>query len=441
LYEEKFSKKIVQYTLLTYFSLNFINNLAKVGKKLEKEISNLKKASKLKYDTDYASINLPFDDVSNVKKIVREKIRLKPEYIVLIGIGGSNLGAIAVFEAVLGKLYNQMSAKTKFLFLDTVDSDSVENIQRVVEPVLRDGKNILVNVVTKSGGTTETISNYLVMLKLLRKYKKDYKKYIVVTTGKDSNLWKIANDEGFSLLEIPEKVGGRYSVFSSVGLFPLALLGIDIDNLLKGAAIMQQRCLMQFNNNPAATSAAIHYILNLPMSNLFLFSNDLESVGKWYKQLMGESIGKEFTKKGKKVNNGITPTVSIGSTDLHSMAQLYLGGPYNRLMTFVRMHHNFSLVKVPVYDKYSKLVENIQGKRLKDIMNAILYGTEEAFKKGKRPFIEIIMPDKSEYSIGQFLQMKMMEIMYLAYLMDVNPFDQPNVEHYKKETKKILKNS
>jgi len=153
---------------------------------------------------------------------------------------------------------------------------------------------------------------------------------------------------------------------------------------------------------------------------------------------MGESIGKEFNKYGKKVFSGITPTVSIGSTDLHSMAQLYLGGPYDKFTTFVRIERNNSSIKTPNLEEYSALVDKIQDKSLREMMDAIFEGIKIAFKKEKRPFTEITLPDKSEYSIGQLLQFKMMEIMYLGFLLDVNPFDQPNVEMYKTETRKIL---
>ncbi len=252
----------------------------------------------------------------------------------------------------------------------------------------------------------------------------------------------MAAEKGFDVLEIPKKVGGRFSVFSSVGLFPLGLIGINFDELLSGARLLRDKCLTsEVINNPAALSACliyIHYKKGMNIHDMFLFSPDLESIGKWYRQLMGESIGKEFNREQKKVFCGITPTVSIGSTDLHSMAQLYLGGPYDKFTTFIRVLKNKESVKIPDFPDYSKLVDNIQNIQLSKIMNAILDGVQIAFKKGERPFAEIYLPDKSPSSIGQLLQMKMMEMMYLGFLMNVNPFDQPNVDDYKIETKKIL---
>ena len=153
---------------------------------------------------------------------------------------------------------------------------------------------------------------------------------------------------------------------------------------------------------------------------------------------MAESLGKEFNTKGEKVNIGITPDISIGSTDLHSMAQLYLGGPYDKFTMFLTVENSNSHINVPTLKEYSELVYGVQGQSLESIMSAIEDGTKAAFRKGKRPFMEVKLPCKSEYSIGQFLQFKMIETIFLGYLLDVNPFDQPNVESYKEETRKIL---
>ena len=206
---------------------------------------------------------------------------------------------------------------------------------------------------------------------------------------------------------------------------------------------MKEACVdIDIERNPAAISAAIqylHYESGKNISDLFLFANDLESLGKWCRQLMAESLGKEFNKKGETVNIGITPVISIGSTDLHSMAQLYLGGPNDKFTTFLSVENSNSHMSIPRLKGYSKLVYGIQGKSLEKIMSAIMEGTKAAFRNCRRPFMEVKLPCKSEYPIGQFLQFKMMETIYLGYLLGVNPFDQPNVENYKEETRKILK--
>ena len=412
-------------------------------KALMSEIKQMQKVSDLGYDDDRASINLPIDkEIKNlVNKLVLEKLKLNPKYIVVVGIGGSNLGTIAIQESVFGKLHNQLKANVKILYVDTVDSDLVNSVMNILEPVLKSGGNIILNGVSKSGGTTETIANFEILVNLLKKYKKNYEQYVVITTGKNSKFWNLADEKGFSVLQIPKKVGGRYSVFSPVGLFPLGMIGININKLLKGAEEARRIGLNSFMKNQSAISAAIIYsqfIKGKSIVDTFLFGTDFESLGKWYRQLMGESIGKEKDRKGKKVNLGITPTVSIGSTDLHSVAQLYLGGPKDKFTVFVSTRKDKNKINIPTMKEYSKLVDHIQGKSLKNIMDAIIGGTKRAYAKARLPFVDVILPDKCEQSIGQFLQFKMMEMMYLGVLLGVNPFDQPNVELYKIETKKLL---
>jgi glucose-6-phosphate isomerase len=414
------------------------------GKRLASEIRRVREALREGYDTEYASINLPSDSglLKTVRKVVLEKKRLKPRMLVVVGIGGSNLGTMAVHEAVNGRFYDE--GGDRVYFADTVDEDKLKDILATAEETLKRGQNILVNVVTKSGKTTETIAVFELFVRLLKKYKKkQYSKYVVATTDRDSRLWDFALKEDYTLLEIPKNVGGRYSVFSAVGLFPLAMLGVNIRKLQSGAASIIPACIRgDVLKNPAALSAVITYIhgkRGRNISDLFLFSTDLESVGKWYRQLLGESIGKEWNRKqSRRVHAGITPTVSIGSTDLHSMAQLYLGGPKDKLTTFVRVKKNNTVVTLPKINKFNQLVGGIQGKPVQKIMDAIMEGTKIAFQQAGRPFMEVVLPDKSEASIAQFLQFKMIEVMYLGCLLDVNPFDQPAVELYKKETRRIL---
>jgi len=425
-------------------SLISSNELVDTAEKLIEEIDCMKKVVHLQYEDDRASINLPDDKhaLKKVKTLIDEKKKLKPRCLIVIGIGGSNLGTMAVQEAILGKLYNQINPDIQVLYADTVGSDYVNDIITIIEPILKKGENIIINCVSKSGGTTETIANFEILVQVLKKYKKDYEKYVIITSDKNSKLWNFALEKGFDLLEIPKKVGGRYSVFSPVGLFPLGLLGVNIDQLLEGACDMKSRCLdIDLLKNPAVISSTLlylHYKKGKNIHDLFLVGNDLESIGKWYRQLMGESVSKEFNNDKKRVFEGITPTVSLISVDLHSMAQIYLGGPYDKFTTFVNVKKNNSNVVVPDINEYSNLADIIQGKELKQIMDAIFIGVKTAFKNVKRPFMEIILPDKSEYSIGQLLQFKMMEIIYLGFLLNVNPFDQPNVEEYKIETRKIL---
>jgi len=395
------------------------------------------------YTTDYASINLSFDPeiLKTVVAIAKEKKSLDPTILVVIGIGGSNLGTIAVLEALRGTFYNREQDIAVY-FVDTVDADHSNDIAQVVEHELETGNNIILNVISKSGSTTETIANFEVFLKILKSHRPyNYHQFVVATTDKNSELWNLAQKEEFTLLTIPELVGGRYSVFSAVGLFPLCFLNINCKELLAGAQSGFEISTTTTASNYAALSATIitaHYNRGVVIHDTLLFSVALESLGAWYRQLSAESLGKAFNKNNELVNIGILPTISIGSTDLHSVAQLYLAGPHNRFTTFINVAHNAAQIMLPNYQEFESLVPHIQTKSLASIMNAILEGTKKAYFNDNRPFVSWTLPEKSAYSIGQLMQIKMLETMYLGYLLNINPFDQPEVEKYKKETRDIL---
>lgn len=421
--------------------------LASTLKTLEIEIERAHKSQNSGYESEYASINLLSDTamVHEMAELAEEKLRLNPTLVIVIGIGGSNLGTLAIHEAVSGLFYNEQGRFPRIYFVDTVDTDAVSPVYNQVKKALENNETVLINVVTKSGTTTETIVNFELFLELVKTYcPTNYQESIIVTTDEGSVLWNYAKKESFATLKIPKNVGGRFSVFSSVGLFPLCLLGIDIQELLEGARVMLEQCLsVDLANNPAALSAAIQYICyhnKIRNHDMFLFSKDLNSLGTWYRQLIGESIGKKFDREGHVVYIGITPTVSIGSTDLHSVAQLYLSGPRTMFTTFVSIATTNSCLAVPQMKEFEDIVANIQGKSLPSIMSAIFEGTCHAYQLEQRPFMTVLLPDKSCATIGQFLQWKMVEIMYLGYLLGVNPFDQPQVELYKTETRKILSN-
>ncbi len=325
------------------------------------------------------------------------------------------------------------------LYADTVDPHQTRRINAILEQAFRRKHKALVYVVSKSGGTTETIANLEVFLRTIRKHGRP-DRHVVACTNEGSNLWRLAEEEGFPVLPIPKLVGGRYSVFSPVGLFPLKLLGVNVKRLLKGAADMRERCLTA-KDNPAMERAIMLAAARKKgrvIADNFYFKTDLESVGKWYRQLMGESIGKQHDKNGKTVWMGITPTVSIGTTDLHSMAQLYFGGPKDKIHTLVRVADWQDSLRVPNTPRFERLVPNIQKRHFTTIMDAVVQGVRAVLEKQKRPYCLITLPKVDEYNIGGLLQLHMMEMMYLGALLNVNPFDQPNVEAYKIETKKVL---
>ncbi len=418
--------------------------LEHLGKKLKPEIKRVAHALATGYESAYASINLLTDQhlLDHIKNIVQEKKALKPTMMIVIGIGGSNLGARALYEAFYGSIYFGANDQAmRIYWADTVDPECIHALAQETTRALNRSENILLAIISKSGTTTETVANAQIFLDILMKKKpQDYFKYVVTITDKDSSLWALSEQEKFVSLEIPLKVGGRFSVFSAAGLFPLAMADIDIEQVVHNARyVVPEYTDEEIMNNPAAQSAAIlahNYRQGKNIHDTFLFSPNLESLGKWYRQLLGESIGKEFNRDGHTVEVGITPTVSIGSTDLHSVGQLYLGGPKDKITTFV-MIDELEDIQVPELANFVQLAPSIQNKKLSFIMAAIEQGVKRAYLKKGLPFMSCVL--HSKWHIAQWMQFKMFEIIYLGFLLDINPFDQPQVELYKEETRELLK--
>jgi glucose-6-phosphate isomerase len=392
------------------------------------------------YDEFESSLNLSGDKalLEEVKALAGEKATSKLKYNVVVGIGGSNLGTKAVYDALLGyRDVIQPNRAPKLLFAETTDPEWLKHAAQLFE-TLTDPEEIIVTVISKSGGTTETLANFEIIMHSLAEKFGDMTKRVVAITDEGSKLWDAAKAKSVATLAIPKPVGGRYSVLSAVGLFPLATVGVKIDQLLEGANSLLDQCFAE--DNVAARSAVVlaaAHDKGCVINDNFFFHPELESLGKWYRQLMGESIGKEQSLSGETVHAGITPTVSLGSTDLHSVGQLYLGGPKDKFTTFVSTLQSAD-VKVPESRVFPELVEMINGKTAADIMSAILEGVKVAYRKANLPYMEVALDAIDERSLGAYLQFKMLEMMYLGILFDVNSFDQPNVEAYKVETKRLL---
>ncbi len=392
------------------------------------------------YDAPESSIKLSEDNelLARIETIASQKVTPTLRYSIVVGIGGSNLGTKAVYDALLGQRdILDPHRFPKMLFAETADPEWLVQIRELLSTI-SDPEEVLVTLISKSGGTTETVVNFEIIMQALKVDREQAIARVVAITDEGSKLWEVATASGITCLAIPAPVGGRYSVLSAVGLLPLLSVGVDIKQLRQGASAMLDVCLGE--NNIAARSASV---LAAQLSNgysindNFFFHPELESLGKWYRQLMGESIGKEKALDGQTVHAGITPTVSLGSTDLHSVGQLYLGGPKDKLTTFVSSQRSASIV-VPTDRLLPELVPMVNGKSASDVMAAILEGVQLAYQKAGLPYMEVVLDAVDEQSLGAFLQFKMLEMMYLGRLLYVNSFDQPNVESYKIETKRLL---
>ncbi len=389
------------------------------------------------YDVNESSINLPFDErmLQEVKDLREKKVSKKLKYIIDIGIGGSNLGTKAIYDAKFGS-FDLLQPKRfpKMIFADTNDPEYLVSLSQFLKTEIHDPDEVLICVISKSGSTTETVANFAIIQNVLSEKFGDIRDRIVAITDFESNFWKKAQEKGISTLAIPKTTGGRYSVMSPVGLFPLLAGGIDVEAMRSGARKQRDLALTKdILQNPAALSAIIlyhHYKNGISINDNFIFSPALESLGKWYRQLMGESVGKD----GK----GITPTVSIGSTDMHSVGQLNLGGPKDKVTTFISCGNPSEDPRVPANMLLPDLVANLGDKPVSAIMSAILSGVKKAYEGKSLPFAEVVFPKQNEEAIGEFMQFKMIEMMFLGQLMGVNPFDQPDVEYYKVETRRVL---
>ena len=392
------------------------------------------------YSVPESSINLSTDEDSKeaVEKLIEDKVTATLKYIFLIGIGGSNLGTKAIYDALPSDTYNGKILKC----IDTVNERTLNEVQVIISELESPDELLLISV-SKSGGTTETIANTEIVLALaIEKWGSDILKRLVIITDDGSAYEKEARSKNISVLTMPIAIGGRYSVFTAVGLFPLAALGVSITELLDGAQTMRTACLYtDIMSNPAAQSALVAYQSyqhGQIIHDTFVFNPELESLGKWYRQLLGESLGKTVNGGGDTARVGFVPTVSVGSTDLHSVGQLYLGGPARTLTTFVYASTVSNVHTTPTERTFETLAPMVTGKTTTEIMVAILNGTKTAYNNQSLPFMEIIFDDITPFELGAFMQFKMMEMMYLGRLFGVDAFNQPAVELYKLETKRIL---
>lgn len=367
---------------------------------------------------------------------------LKPTMMVLVGIGGSNMGTLALVQALRGVFFHELPLEMSFYCADTIDNDFDNALLKRAEKELLSGGSFILCLVTKSGTTTESLINGSLFLRLLKVARPhDYQNYVVIITDEASPLAQVAQEQKFSLLTIPTLVGGRFSVFTAVSLFPLALLGIDIEEFCRGARASHAASLHDnLAQNPAAHSAAFlyaHYKAGFAIYNLFVFRPDLFMLGNWYKQLIGESLGKKYDLEHKQVDEGFTPLVSVGLIDLHSAMQRYLAGPRTIVTSFIDVADENEDLKVPV-NEISDLIPGLKSHSITSIKRAIKQGVIEAYKEEKLPYMVIHLPSLTSYFLGQFMMMKMIETILLARLLNINPFDQPAVELYKKKAHEIF---
>ena len=371
-------------------------------------------------------------------------VRGKYDNVLILGIGGSALGGIAVTEALLAPYWNMLTPEQRngyprIFFLDNIDPDTINGLLKVL-----DLKRTLVNVITKSGSTAETMSQYMIIKNLMEQELGDgYRQNIVATTDKKVGvLRQLADQEGYKTFVVPDDVGGRFSVFSAVGLLPFALVGIDIDEIMNGIKDMDLALKnTDINENIAAQAALIHYLMDTKkgknLSVMMPYSSRLKFVSDWFVQLWAESLGKEVDKNGKKVHVGPTPIKALGATDQHSQIQLYNEGPNDKLITFIRVEEFDTNLEIPRILEYTG-IGYLGGKSINNLINAEADSTRVALSDYKKPTLTISIPKVDGYNVAQLLYMLEVQTAIAGELYNINTFNQPGVEQAKNYTYALM---
>jgi glucose-6-phosphate isomerase len=366
--------------------------------------------------------------------------RGKIDAVLLVGIGGSALGAYALDVALRGPHPLQAPPSRKhgprLVVLDNIDPGLIAAALDVL-----DAKRTAVCVIAKSGSTAETLATFLIVREWITKRlgRKARERIIAITDPQKGDLLAVAKEEKYPLFFVPPNVGGRFSVLSTVGLVPAALIGLDIRSLLRGAGDANKLCWQRRpERNPALMSALVHWALNQrrrkSIEVVFSYSSYLWGAAFWYRQLWAESLGKQFARSGETVYAGQTPVAALGVTDQHSQLQLYAEGPRDKMITFWEVERPRAEVKIPKefarYDSFAYL----GAKQLSALFRAERAATEAALTEAGRPNCRWTLPRVDEYNMGAFLQMLEFQTAFAGELYGVNAFDQPGVELGKKMT-------
>lgn len=391
---------------------------------------------------------LPYnqDDIASDIERTATLVRQQFETFVVLGIGGSALGPVAVQQALNHLHYNELPNDKrngpKFYVEDNVDPERMAALLDVI-----DISKTCFNIVTKSGATAETMSQYLIIADALKKAVGDnWSRHIIATTDREKgNLIRLAKDNNFKLFFIPSSVGGRFSVLSPVGLLPAAVCGIDIRQLLEGAKAMDKRTQSSdIWKNPALLEAVIQYILIQDMGiNIHVmmpYADSLKYMADWFSQLWAESLGKSVTRKGMAVNVGQTPVKALGVTDQHSQLQLYTEGPYDKVITFLHVSEFGSTMPIPSGCEEYPNVSFLGGKTLNQLIDAEYSGTQYALLRAGRMSQTIHLPFVNAYTVGQLIWLLEMVTAYMGELLDIDAFNQPGVEESKIASYTVLGN-
>jgi glucose-6-phosphate isomerase len=362
-----------------------------------------------------------------VRKEARRWRRRGIEDVIHIGIGGSSLGAEALSRALLHPQHAQLPSRLRrgprLHFVDNVDPDTLGALLEWV-----DLRHALVHVVSKSGGTVETAAGFQIVRQALEGRRGiDWREHCVFTTGTGA-LGALARAEGVATLDFPADVGGRFSVLTPSGLFTPAVAGVDVAAVVAGARQFAAKAARREPAAcPATAAACVATLLEArgkPIHVLMPYADSLEPLARWFVQLAGESLGKIRQDGRRRVHVGPTPLPARGSTDQHSQVQLFVEGPADKLVTFVRVAKPRRSLRIPGDGPAPYL----DGVRLEALLDAELRGTEVALARAGRPSVRWELPDAGPHALGQLLVALELQVACQAALLGVDAYDQPGVE-------------
>ncbi len=388
---------------------------------------------------------LPFTQAGVVERIERTAARIRGEFdaFVVLGIGGSALGPIAVQQALNHPHYNELPPEKRggprLYVEDNVDPERMQALLDVI-----DVRRTAFNVISKSGNTSETMSQLLIVTKLLRDaLGPNIRQHVIATTDAEKgNLVKIARAEGWETFVIPDGVGGRFSELCPVGLLAAAVCGIDIKELLAGAGFMDGVCSERdVRKNPAYLFAALQYIAmkkGMNISVMMPYADSLKYIADWYAQLWAESLGKRTALDGSVVHAGQTPVKALGATDQHSQVQLYTEGPFDKVVTFLGVGRYRKETEIPRGYADVPDVSFLGGHTHSELILAEQAATEYAVLKSGHLYHTITLPEVNAFTVGALLCLFEIATAYCGELLGVNAFDQPGVEEGKNATYALL---
>ena len=363
------------------------------------------------------------------------------DHVLVLGIGGSALGTKAILNALKPPAWNELDDEAREFYprltvLENVDPTSVGASLRRIDP-----RRVLVNVISKSGGTAETMAQYLVVRAWLEEALGEAAgRHLVFTTDPARGaLRELAGREGIATLDVPPDVGGRYSVLSPVGLLPAALVGVDIGQLLVGA----RRAVEAAEGDDLLRNGAALYAGLLWAADVWLgarihvlmpYSDRLREFAEWYRQLWAESLGKRLDRRGEVINAGPTPVGAVGATDQHSQVQLFMEGPYDKAVTFIDVAAPGEDITIPGGTGLPSDLAYLPGHTLNELLRAELEATSSALARMGRMNMTLRLPDLAPATFGELIMFFQLATGYAGAWYNVNPFDQPGVELGKRLT-------